>query len=104
MPDPCSSSREKFASGSDKMLAFRQIYAANRLLRRGVTLSTALELTEAARAGVDAALEVPGVTVAAQAECATLGHALAQEIAPDVPEASRNSYEHHAWTARGFIR
>jgi uncharacterized membrane protein YgcG/tetratricopeptide (TPR) repeat protein len=83
---------KKFASGSDQMLAFRQIYAANRLLRRGVALNTALELTQAARAGVDAALEVPGVTVAAQAEEMRdiRARALAQGGTPDVPEASRN--------------
>ncbi|HET6670290.1 MAG TPA: TPM domain-containing protein, partial [Pyrinomonadaceae bacterium] len=87
-----SAAAKKFASGSDKMLAFRQIYAANRLLRRGVALTTALELTEAARAGVDAALEVPGATVAVQAEEMRdmRARALAQGGTPDVPEASRN--------------
>ena len=82
----------EFASGTDKMLAFRQMYAANRLLRRGVALPTALELTEAARAAVDAALEVPGVTVAVQAEELRdmRARALAQGGTPDVPEAPRN--------------
>ncbi|MGI8919023.1 MAG: TPM domain-containing protein [Pyrinomonadaceae bacterium] len=81
-----------FASGPDKMLAFRQIYAANRLLRLGVSLPRALELTEAARGGVDAAMEVPGVTVAVQAEELRdmRARALAQGATPDVPEAPRN--------------
>jgi uncharacterized membrane protein YgcG/tetratricopeptide (TPR) repeat protein len=81
-----------FASGTDKMLAYRQIYAATRLLRRGVALPTALELIEAARTGVDAALEVPGVTVAVQAEELrdVRARALAQGGTPDVPEAPRN--------------
>ncbi len=83
---------KEFASGSDKMLAFRQMYAANLLLRRGVALPTALELTAAARAGVDAALEVPGVTVAVQAEELRdmRARALARGGTPDVPEAPRN--------------
>src|SRR5688500_3245494 len=83
---------KEFASGSDKMVAFRQIYAANRLLRLGVSLPTAFELTEAARAGVDAALEIPGVTVAVQAEELrdARARALAQGGTPDVPEAPRN--------------
>jgi tetratricopeptide (TPR) repeat protein/uncharacterized membrane protein YgcG len=83
---------KEFASGTDKMLAFRQIYAANRLLRLGIGLPTALELTEAARNGVDVALEVPGVTVAVQAdELRDLrARALAQGGTPDVPEAPRS--------------
>lgn len=83
---------KEFASGADKMLAFRQIYAANRLLRLGVSLATAFELTEAARTGVDAAMEVPGVTVAVQAEELRdmRARALAQGGTPDVPEAPRN--------------
>jgi tetratricopeptide (TPR) repeat protein len=83
---------KEFAFGADKMLAFRQIYAANRLLRLGVSLPTAFELTEAARAGIDAALEIPGVTVAVQAEELrdARARALAQGGTPDVPEAPRN--------------
>jgi tetratricopeptide (TPR) repeat protein/uncharacterized membrane protein YgcG len=83
---------KEFASGTDKMLAFRQIYAASRLLRSGVALPTALELTEAARASVDAALEIPGVTVAVQAEELRdmRARALARGGTPDVPEAPRN--------------
>lgn len=83
---------KEFASGTDKMLAFRQIYAANRLLRLGIGLSTALELTEAARSNVDAALEVPGVTVAVQADELRdmRARALAQGATPNLPEAPRN--------------
>ncbi|HKR60266.1 MAG TPA: TPM domain-containing protein, partial [Pyrinomonadaceae bacterium] len=83
---------KEFASGTDKMLAYRQIYAANRLLRLGVALPTVLELTEAARSSVDVALEVPGMTVAVQAEELRdmRMRALAQGATPDVPEAPRN--------------
>ncbi|HEY8412994.1 MAG TPA: tetratricopeptide repeat protein, partial [Pyrinomonadaceae bacterium] len=35
---------QDFASGTDAMRAFRQLYAANRLVRNGIGLSTALEL------------------------------------------------------------
>ena len=83
---------KEFASGADKMLAFRQIYAANRLLRLGISLPTALELTEAARSGVDAAMEIPGVTVAVQAEELrdARARALSHGGTPDVPDAPRN--------------
>ncbi|MGI8733467.1 MAG: TPM domain-containing protein [Pyrinomonadaceae bacterium] len=83
---------KKFAAGTDEMRAYRQIYAANRLLKRGIALQTALELTEAARTAVDAALGVPGVTVAVQAEELRdmRARALAQGGTPDVPEAPRN--------------
>ncbi len=83
---------KEFASGTDKMLAFRQIYAANRLLRLGIGLPTALELAEAARNGVDTALEVPGVTVAVQADELRdmRARALAQGSTPDLPEAPRS--------------
>lgn len=81
-----------FASGTDKMLAYRQIYAATRLLRRGVALPTALELIEAARSSVDAALDVPGATVAVQAEELrdVRASALSRGATPDVPQAPRN--------------
>lgn len=83
---------KEFVSGTDAMRAYRQLYAANRLIRRGVALQTAYELTEAARSGVDAALEVPGATVAVQAEELRdmRARALAQGSTPDVPEAPRN--------------
>ena len=83
---------KEFASGNDNMLAHRQIFAASRLLRLGVGLQTAFELTEAARSSIDAALDVPAVTVAAQAEELRdmRARALAQGSTPNVPEAPRN--------------
>ncbi len=83
---------KEFASGNDNMLAHRQIFAASRLLRLGVALQTAFELTEAARSSIDAALDVPAVTVAAQAEELRdmRARALAQGSTPNVPEAPRN--------------
>ena len=83
---------KEFASGTDAMRAYRQIYAANRLLKRGVALPTAYELTETARGSIDAALDVPGATVAVQAEELRdmRTRALSQGGTPDVPEAPRN--------------
>lgn len=83
---------KEFASGNDNMLAYRQIFAAARLLRQGVALQTAFELSEAARSSIEAALDVPAVTVAVQAEELRdmRARALAQGSTPDVPAAPRN--------------
>lgn len=53
-----------FLAGEDAMLAHRQIYAASRLLSRGVELNRVIELAESAKSRVEAALEVPGATLA----------------------------------------
>lgn len=83
---------KEFASGTDDMRVYRQLYAAGVLIRKGVSLQTAYELTEAARSGIESALGVPAATVAAQAE--ELRDIRARDIAkgstPDVPEASRS--------------
>ena len=57
-----------FASGTDNMRAFRQVYAASRLVRNAVGIKTALELIAEARKGGDEALKVPGATLAVQAD------------------------------------
>jgi tetratricopeptide (TPR) repeat protein len=57
-----------FASGSDSMRAFRQVYAASRLARNGVGITTALDLIAQARTATDEALKVPVVTLAVQAD------------------------------------
>jgi uncharacterized membrane protein YgcG/tetratricopeptide (TPR) repeat protein len=59
---------QEFAAGNDSMRAFRQVYAASRLLRYGVGLSTALDLIAAARKASDEALKVPVLTMAVQAD------------------------------------
>jgi tetratricopeptide (TPR) repeat protein len=59
-----ASAEADFLSGEDSMLAHRQLYAASRLLARGVELKTVIELTEAATRGVEAALDAPTATVA----------------------------------------
>jgi tetratricopeptide (TPR) repeat protein len=82
----------EFASGGDDMRAYRQLYAAGRLLQRGIGFQAAQEIADAARGGVDAAISVPAVTVAVQAD--ELRNIRAQAIAgggtPDIPDAPRN--------------
>ncbi len=59
---------KNFASGSDSMRAFRQVYAASRLARNGVGVTTALDLIAQARRATDEALKVPVLTLAVQAD------------------------------------
>lgn len=82
----------EFAAGNDAMRAYRQLYAAGRLLQHGVAFQVAEELSDAARDGVDAAVFVPAVTVAVQAdELADIrARAIAADGTPDIPEAPRN--------------
>jgi outer membrane biosynthesis protein TonB len=82
-----------FTSGTDEMRAFRQLYAASRLLRRGVALPTALELTDAARANVEAAIDAPEATTATTADELrdTRAAAIAQGSTPDIPLLPRNA-------------
>ena len=83
---------QEFASGTDNMRAFRQLYAASRLLRNGVGISTALELVAAARKASDDALSAPMLTMAVQAdEFRDLrARAIASGNIPDVADAPRN--------------
>jgi tetratricopeptide (TPR) repeat protein len=83
---------QEFAAAGDDMRAYRQLYAASRLLQRGIGFQAAQELADGARDGVDAALFVPAVTVAVQAD--ELGDMRARAIAaggtPAIPNAPRN--------------
>lgn len=85
------STAKAFASGDDKMRAYRQMYVASRLLRLNKGLDLARELADAARGGVEDAMESPAVTVAAQAD--ELREIRARAIAsggpPDIAEAPR---------------
>jgi tetratricopeptide (TPR) repeat protein len=82
----------EFASGEDAMRTFRQIYAANRLLRAGLALPVAIELTEASMSGVDAAADTPGATVATLAEELSFPRqrAISAGGTPDIPNVPRN--------------
>ncbi len=87
-----SKAAKEFSSGNDGMRVYRQLYCAGVLIRKGVALQTAFELTAAARSGVESALEVPSATVAAQAEELRdiRAQAIKQGSTPDVPAAPRN--------------
>jgi tetratricopeptide (TPR) repeat protein/outer membrane biosynthesis protein TonB len=82
----------EFASGSDPAKVHRQLYAASRLLQKGIGFSTAHELAEAARSTADAGLTVPEVTLAVQADeyREIRARAIAQGGTPDIAEAPRN--------------
>lgn len=83
---------QDFASGTDSMRAFRQLYAASRLLRNGIGLPTVLELVASARKASDEAIKVPVLTLAVQAdEFRDLrARAIASGTIPDVAEAPQN--------------
>jgi tetratricopeptide (TPR) repeat protein len=67
-PAATRAAREFAEAGDSQTRAFRQLYAANRLLRRGVGARAALELAEGAKSGVQAALDAPQATVAVTAD------------------------------------
>lgn len=80
---------QEFASGTDSMRAFRQLYAASRLLRNGVGIEATLDLIADARKASDEALMVPVRTMAVQAdEFRDLrARSIAAGKVPDVAEA-----------------
>jgi tetratricopeptide (TPR) repeat protein len=83
----------EFGSGTDNMRAFRQLYAANRLLRNGFGAATALDLVAAAKKASDDALKVPVLTMAVQAdEFRDLrARSIASGSIPDVAEAPHDA-------------
>ena len=83
---------QEFASGTDAMRAFRQLYAASRLLRNNVGLPATIELVEAARKSADDALGTQVLTLAVQAdEFRNLrARAIAAGNVPDVSDAPRD--------------
>lgn len=83
---------KEFAAGDDPARVYRQLYAASRLLQRGVGFQTAYDLAEAARSSAEAGLSVPAVTLAVQADefRSIRDRAIASGGTPDIPEAPRN--------------
>jgi uncharacterized membrane protein YgcG/tetratricopeptide (TPR) repeat protein len=81
-----------FSSGSDNMLAFRQVYAASRLLRNGLGFQASYELAEEARKNSETAMDVLSVTMAVQADefRELRARAMTAGNIPDVAEAPRN--------------
>jgi len=88
-----SNAAREFASGDDGMKAFRQLYAATRLVKSGIALATALELLEGSKQGLDVALGSPVATTAAQAEefRSLRAQAIAVGTIPDIAEAPRSA-------------
>jgi Flp pilus assembly protein TadD len=84
---------KQFANGQDNGRAYRQLYAASRLLRKNVGLATAYDLAQTSTEGIDAALEVPAVTVAVQADELRdiRARAIASGGTPDIAEAPRSA-------------
>ena len=59
---------KQFASGQDAWRVHRQLYAASKLMQKGIGYETAYELAEAARGSADAGLTVPALTLVVQAD------------------------------------
>jgi tetratricopeptide (TPR) repeat protein len=91
--DNLVASAQDFIGGDDPMRTYRQIYVASKLLRKGVALSSVIDLMDAATGGVEAALNVPGATVAVQPEelADARARALSQGGTPNVPDAPRSA-------------
>jgi tetratricopeptide (TPR) repeat protein len=83
---------KEFASGDDDARVHRQLYAASRLIQKGIGFQTAHELAEAARSSADAGMNVPALTVVIQADeyREIRARAISAGGTPDIPEAPRN--------------
>ena len=86
------SAAKAFAAGEDDARVHRELYAASRLLQKGVGFQAAYELAEAARDSANAGLTVPELTVVVQADEFRLirARAIAAGGTPNIPEAPRN--------------
>jgi tetratricopeptide (TPR) repeat protein len=84
---------QDFVAGDDAMRTYRQVYVAGKFVKKGVALSTAVDLTDQATSGVEAALSVPAATVAVQPdELADIrARALAAGATPNIPDAPRSA-------------
>jgi tetratricopeptide (TPR) repeat protein len=84
---------QDFTAGDDAMRTYRQIYVAGRFVKKGIALSTAVDLTDQATRGVEAALSVPAATVAVQPdELADIrARAVAAGGTPNIPDAPRSA-------------
>jgi uncharacterized protein len=83
---------QEFASGTDNMRTYREVYAASRLIRSSIGLPTAIELIDEAKKSVDVAVEAPAATLATQADefRELRARAIASGNTPEIPEAPRN--------------
>jgi tetratricopeptide (TPR) repeat protein len=82
-----------FTASNDAMRTFRQVYAAEKFLVKGVALSTVIDLMDQATSGVEAALSVPNATLAVQPDeySDIRARAMAQGGTPKIPEAPRSA-------------
>ncbi len=80
-----------FTAGDDDMRTYRQLYVADKFVRKGVALSTVIDLMDQATNGVEVALSSPAATLAVQPdEYSDLrAKALAQGGTPRIPDAPR---------------
>ena len=83
----------EFASGDDSMRSYRQLYAANRLVKKSISLATALELVEASKENLETALNAPVATTASQPDefRSLRAQAIAGGSIPDIAEAPRTA-------------
>jgi tetratricopeptide (TPR) repeat protein len=91
--DELTAIAKEFVAGDDAMRTYRQVYVAGKFVKKGVALSTAVDLTDQATSGVEAALSVPAATVAVQPdELADIrARALGQGGTPHIPDAPRSA-------------
>lgn len=84
---------QEFAAGEDSMRAYRQLYAATRLLQNSLAPQLALDLTNAATTGVEAALDAPAAAVAVLADDIAIvrAQAIAAGTAPPFPVTDRST-------------
>ncbi len=82
---------QDFTAGDDAMRTYRQVYVADKLVRKGVALSTVIDLMDQATNGVEVALSVPVATLAVQPDeySDIRARALAQGGTPRIPDAPR---------------
>jgi len=83
---------KQFASGQDAWRVHRQLYAASKLMQKGIGYETAYELAEAARGSADAGLTVPALTLVVQAEeyRDLRARAIASGGTPEIADAPSN--------------
>ncbi|HZB45167.1 MAG TPA: hypothetical protein VE360_07985, partial [Pyrinomonadaceae bacterium] len=81
----------EFVAGEDAMRAFRELHAAKRLTQGGVAHRVAVDATESAKRGLEAALGVPHASVALFAEDLydVRARAIASGMTTTAPDASR---------------
>jgi predicted Zn-dependent protease len=91
--DELTAIAQEFIKGDDAMRTYRQVYVASKFVKKGIALSSVVELMDQAMTGVEVALSAPAATVAVQPE--ELGderaRALTQGGTPDIPDAPRTA-------------